>query len=229
MQKMLIHCQGSPEHGEQIKSFLETRLPYEVSISFDKKMTHDLLLQRPTNLLLYESNIFAEADLQLIKDLRGQGFFYPSLIVAKTFEIQNRAAVLEKCKAHFMEKPFEFKALRGVTQKLMLSRAVPQQMHKRFATQQNAVIEPYNTSDVINSQMFNLSVSGAYCEFANKARLAIGDLVKVRINLDDIARERSVNARVIWTTRKPTSGTGSGIGLRFVKSNDVYQQIMDKL
>ena len=229
MQKLLIHSQGSIEHGEQIKSFIETRLPYEVSISFDRQMTQDLLAQRSINMLLFETNKFVEADLQLLKDVRTSGFVYPNLIVAESIEVPNFLPWAEKFKTHLLNKPFEFKALRGITQKLMLARTVPQQMHRRFRTQQNTVLETYLTGEVISSQMFNLSVGGAYFEFTGKPRVAVGDLVRLKVNLNDVSREHCVNARVIWTTRKGLNGGGPGAGVRFIKGHDIYRQLMDKV
>ncbi|MGE0763982.1 MAG: PilZ domain-containing protein [Bdellovibrionales bacterium] len=229
MQKMLIHCQGAAEHGEQIKNFIETRLPYEVSISFDRKMTQDLLGQRSIQMLLFETNKFVENDLILLKDVRASGFVYPSLIIAESIEVPNFLAVAEKFKTHLLTKPFEFKALRGITQKLMLARSVPQQMHRRFRTQQNTVLETYLTGEVISSQMYNLSVGGAYFEFNDKPRVAVGDLVRLKVNLNDVSREHCVNARVVWTTRKGMNGGGFGAGVRFIKGQDIYRQLMDKV
>ena len=229
MHKLLIHSQGSSEHGEQIKNFIETRLPYEVSISFDAKATQDLIAQRSIHMLLFESNKFSDLDLQFLKDLRGVGYAYPVLIVADAIEIPNLLVSIDKFKAHFLAKPFEFKALRGITQKLVMARTVPQQMHRRFRTQQNAVLETYISGEVISSHMYNLSVGGAYFEFTGKPRITVGDLVRLKVNLNDVSREHCVNARVVWATRKGANGGGPGIGVRFIKGHDIYRQLMDKV
>jgi Tfp pilus assembly protein PilZ len=229
MHKLLIHSQGSTEHGEQIKNFLETRLPYEISISYDAKATQDLLSQRSIHMLLFETNKFSDEELQLLKEIRGIGYVYPVLIVAEKIEVPNLLASVDKFKAHVLEKPFEFKALRGIAQKLMMARTVPQQMHRRFKTQQNAVLETYISGEVITSHMYNLSVGGAYFEFAGKPRIGVGDLVRLKVNLNDLSREHCVNARVVWTTRKGSNGSGAGVGVRFIKGTDIYRQLMDKV
>lgn len=229
MQRLLIHCQGTLEHGEQIKNFLETRLPYEVSISYDRDLTHEMLTQKSIQMLLFETNKFVEADLQLLKDSRSIGFTYPSLIVADKIEVPNFAAIADKMKSHILSKPFEFKALRGITQKLMLSRNVPQQMHKRFKTQQSLMLETYATGELHPSNMYNLSVGGAYCEFTEKPKVSVGELVRLRVNLNDVSKEHSLSARVVWTTRNGPNGGEFGVGLRFIKGQEIYKQILEKV
>lgn len=228
MQRLLIHCQSNLQLGEEIKNFIQSRLPYDVTLSSSRNATVEAITQRAVHMLLYETTKFVESDLQYIRDLRQQGYFYPTLIVADTAEIPGFVNVSEKLKCHLLLKPFEYKALRGITQKLMLSRNLPQQMHRRFHTQQKAVLETYFTGEVITSQMFNLSVGGAYFEFDGKPRVAVGDLVRLKVSLYDVSREHSVNARVVWTTRKGIQG-GTGIGVRFIKGDDIYRQLMDKV
>jgi hypothetical protein len=229
MHKLLIHSQGQVEHGEQIKNFFETRLPYEVGISFDRKMTQDLIGQRAIHLLLFETQKFNELDLQMLKDLRGVGFSYPILIVSDTIEIAHFSSMAEKLKMHNLEKPFEYRALRGITQKLVLARNVPQQRHRRFKTEQQTSVETYNSGEVIPTHMFNLSIGGAYFEFGGQPRVTVGDLVRVKVQLSDLLREHSMNARVVWTTRRTNSGPGNGVGVRFLKGQDVYRQLLDKV
>lgn len=229
MQRLLIHGQGTTEHVEHIKNFIETRLPYEVVTSDIRKSSEDLLGQKAFHLMIFETNRLKENDLEWIADLRHRGFVYPILFISETTEVRNMAHQLEKLKAHLLEKPFEFKALRGLVQKLMLARHVPQQMHRRFKTQQNAVLETYLSGEVLTSQMFNLSVGGAYIEFNGKPRLGVGELVRLKVHLDDLSREHCVNARIVWTSRKGLNGGGSGIGVRFIKGDDIYRQLMDKV
>lgn len=229
MQKLLIHCQSEVENGEKMKAFLETRLPYSVQISFDRRSTHDILTQRTLHLLIYETERFNDSDLQFIRDLRGVGFSHPALIIAENISVPNVHLIMDKLKGHFLEKPFEYKALRGITQKLMLARNVPQQQHRRFRTHQNTVLETYISGDAIHSQMYNLSVGGAYVEYNDRTKLAVGDLVRLKIPLQDLSREHSVNARVVWTTRKGMNSGGFGAGIRFIKGNDIYRQLIDRV
>lgn len=229
MQKLLIHSQGTVEHGEQIRTFLEMRLPYEVSISKEQKTTFDLLAQRSIQLLIFETNRFSELDLNMFREIRNLGYTYPILLLAENLDMNNFMPFIEKLKGWYLEKPFEYKALRGVVQKLMSARTVPQQMHRRFRTKQNAVVETYISGEVINSLMFNLSVGGAYFEFNSKSKVSVGDLVRLKVQLDDVSKEHCVNARVVWTTRKGTNGAGNGFGVRFVKGHDIYRQLIDKV
>ncbi len=229
MQKLLIHSQGESEHGIQIKNFIETRLPFEAGLSFDLAQSEAQLLQRSTQLLIFETKILTADDLQYLQNLRTLGYAYPFLVVAEKSAVPSFLQNLDKWKAHYLEKPFEFKSLRGLVQKLMSTRLVPQQKHRRYKTQQSATLETYVSGDVITSQMFNLSVGGAYVELNNKDRVSIGDLVRLKVKLDHLEREHCVNARVVWTTHKGLNGNGFGVGVRFIKGNDIYRQLMDKV
>jgi hypothetical protein len=54
-----------------------------------------------------------------------------------------------------------------------------------------------------------------------------GELVKVTIPLDKLARAYNVDAEVIWCN---SNGTGKPTaGLRFVQSSDVYRNLLSKL
>jgi hypothetical protein len=151
------------------------------------------------------------------------------LIVADSLKVHNFLSNVDRLKSLYLPKPFEFKALRGITQKLVVTRAVPQQMHRRFRTQQTAILEAFASGESLATEFYNLSVGGAYLEFSDsKPRLGVGDLVRFRVNLSDVEREHSVNARVIWTTRKGVHHGGFGCGVRFIKGGDIYRQLIDR-
>src|SRR5690606_33010112 len=134
-----------------------------------------------------------------------------------------------KFKAHFLEKPYELKALQGVARKLMVQKSINQQRHRRFKTHQQARLETYVTAETMDSKMFNLSKGGAYLEFSVRPDLGIGDIVKLQIPLAEVKREHEVNAMVVWTTRKGSYSGGFGVGLRFVQEREVYRQVLERM
>lgn len=226
MQKLLLQC-GSLEDAPQLKSYLESRLPFEVYLSFGKNETENIITHKSIQLFIYDTGEFNEEEAQFLREIRNLGYIYPILVLAKNVDEVMEAS--EKFKAHFLEKPFEFKALRGVTRKLMTQRTINQQRFRRFKTHQNAKVETYLTAESLDSKMFNLSMGGAYVEFAGKPTIGVGDIIRIQVPLQDLERRHQMNAKVVWTTRKGSYSGGFGVGVRFVKDKDVYRQLMDKV
>lgn len=71
---------------------------------------------------------------------------------------------------------------------------------KRYNTQEYAKIEIYGHSSLMTAQMKNLSASGAFFQISHADFIPkIGDLINVTVKLNSLAKERRVDARVIWT------------------------------
>jgi Tfp pilus assembly protein PilZ len=216
------------EEAPRLKSYLEARLPYEVLMSFGRNETENILTHKPVQLFIYDTQDFQNDEASFLLDMRNLGYIYPILVLAKS--IDNTDFInSDKIKTHFLEKPFEFKALNGLTRKLMTQRSIVQQKFRRFKTHQPAQIETYLTAETLDSKMFNLSMGGAYVEFAQRPSIGIGDLVKIQVPLADLSRRHQMNAKVVWTTRKGTYSGGFGVGVRFIKDKDVYRQLMEKM
>ena len=59
--------------------------------------------------------------------------------------------------------------------------------------------------------------------------LSKGDLLRIKIKLNDVERAHTLNARVVWTTEKGSFSGRSGIGMKFVKPEDIHRFLMDKI
>lgn len=227
MQKILLHC-NSVSNAETMRLALETRLPYPIHLSFDEKTALSIIQNRKIHLLAYETVEFNKRDLDFTMNLRRAGFSSPALIVAETMRFEKFLGKEEQ-KLFFLGKPFDEKSFVGVTKKLMLSRNLVQQKYKRFRTQQTAFLETFMSGETLPSQICNLSVGGAYCEFIGKTSLVVGDLVKLKIQLEDLGRQHVVNAKIVWMTREGSITGGPGAGMKFVKYDDIYRQLMEKV
>jgi len=229
MLKILLHSPSVSE-ATQIKTLIEKHLPYEMLMSFNVRDTEDMLTSRSIQALFYDTQSFSAADFQFARELRVLGFTQPILIMATAKEMEAYLKLAEKHKIHFLEKPFEFKALRGIARKIMVQRSLQQQMYRRFRTDQTAEVETFVSGSSFTSQMFNLSKGGAYCEFTDRpGELSVGDLVRLSVSLGDMHREYTMNARVVWTTRKGSYSGGYGAGVKFVKNADIYRHLMEKM
>lgn len=228
MQRILIKCDFRLD-AQEIKTYLEAELPYEISLAYSHLEMEGSLKEKPTHLLILQTGASMNKDIQYVQAIRQHGFAHPILLITNSLGNLEFDVFSEKYKAYFLERPFEMRALKGLTRKLMVMKTVTQQVHRRYRTQQNAMLEPFVNSDRLESRMYNLSVGGAYFEFTKRPELRIGDLTRVKIPLSNVNREHTINGRVVWTTHRGHSGGGFGVGVRFMKNNDVYRHLLEKV
>lgn len=228
MQKMLIYGRNL-EESNQLRTFFETRLPYPAEISYSREDAEALLTSRPFHLLIWDTDSYGNYEATWVKELRAIGYSQPILIVSEDIDEQLFKSSIRNLKTYFLHKPFEYRALKGIARKLIVTRGMPQQMYKRFKTNQKLQIETYGSGETLESSMFNLSVGGAYFESDGENSLTVGDLVKMQVQLTDVDKSHMMNARVIWTTRKGDHSGGYGAGVKFVRNEEIYKTLMEKI
>ncbi len=228
MHRILVQSLNQ-EEADHFKSFIETRLPYEVHTVTDFAQAESQLTHKPIQLFIWNTLQFGNEELEIIKELRQRGYTYPILVTPTSLSKSAFNIAVEKYKTHLLERPFEYKALRGVVRKLMIQRTIKQQKFRRFKTNQLARVETFQTEVIIESSMFNLSMGGAYVEIDKKPDITIGDLVKLEIALADLDRSHKMSAKVVWTTRRGSFIGGYGLGLKFVREQEVYRNLMDRV
>ena len=229
MQKILIDCR-SLEDARILKSYIEREMPYEPILSFDAGETDQMLNNRSVHLLVIQTGILRETEMERIRMVRSNGYVYPILTITDRIGDLAVATLAEKYKAYFLEKPFELKTFKGIARKLMTSKMVPQQQFRRYRTRQTAQIETFISGESFQSEMFNLSMGGAYFEANKKAAVGVGDLLRLKIPAANPERDYySIHGRIVWTTHKGAATGGHGLGVKFIKSNDMYRQLIDKV
>lgn len=227
MHKILVHSPSRAE-GETIKNMLEKHLPFSVALSMEKIQLEDDLMSRSTHLLIFNTRKFFEPELEFIKRIKEEhSFDQPILASCDKVRFANFMHLCDKHKLFFLEKPFSGKALAGLARKLLVARSVGQQVHRRFLTNQKTVIETFSKGQSLESNMLNLSKGGAYFEFGQEALLDVGELVRMKVSLEDVEREYSMNARVVWTSKHDSESFCAGV--QFVKNADIYRELMDKM
>lgn len=228
MQRVLLNCK-SVNDARFLKSYIEAELPYEVFMAFDEKEIEASLKAKSIHLLIMQTGNLAHHDLAYALALRQGGYNYPIMMITDSIGDTNIEEVHEKHKIYFMERPFELKTLKGLARKLMVTKAVPQQVFRRYRTNLAATIETFITGDRFETQMFNLSRGGAYFELAKKPMVGVGDLLRLRVHLADVEREHQMHGRVVWTTHKGHAAGGYGVGVKFMKTTDIYRNLLDKV
>jgi Tfp pilus assembly protein PilZ len=121
------------------------------------------------------------------------------------------------------------RCLKGLARKLMVTKAVPRQEFRRFRTNVSATLETFISGEKYNSQMFNLSKGGAYFESSKKPAVSVGDLLRLKVSLGDVDRDHHMHGRIVWTTPKGITAGGYGIGVKFLKSTDIYRKLLDRV
>jgi Tfp pilus assembly protein PilZ len=227
MYRMLLDCK-SLEDARILKSYIERELPYEAVVSFDPAETTTLISNKSVHLLVMQTGVLKEMDLERIRTIRETGYSYPILTITDRIGDLAVQAVTDKYKAYFLEKPFELKTFKGIARKLVTTKAVPQQQHRRYRTRQAAKIETFITGESYATEMFNLSMGGAYFELPKKPGMGVGDLLRLTIPSAQNG-DHHIHGRIVWTTFKGVALGGYGIGVKFIKSNDMYRQLIDKV
>lgn len=228
MQRVLLCCK-SIDDARVLKNYIETELPYEVIVSFDQQGLEAAIKAKNIHLIILQTGNLAVQDVAYARNIRGLGFQHPLLMVTDTIGDIKIDEISQKHRIYFLERPFELKTFKGLAKKLMMTKAVPQQSCRRYPTNLSAVLETFISGEQFPTHMFNLSKGGAYFETSQRMAVNVGDLVRLKVHLSDMDREHHVHGRVVWTTHKGHSAGGYGIGLKFMKTTDIYRNLLEKV
>ncbi len=226
MQRVLLSC-NAIEDARFLKTYIESELPYEVFLGLKPADIETALKAKNIHLLMLQSGKPAKQDIAYALSLRNTGFNYPILMITDAIGNLKVDELNDRHRIYFMERPFELKTLKGLARKLMVSKAVPQQIFRRYRTNISATLETFISGDKFITHMFNLSRGGAYFELPQKPSVGIGDLLRLKVHLNDMEREHNVHGRVIWTTHRGHAAGGYGLGIKFMKSTDIYRKLLD--
>ena len=228
-QRVLLSCK-SPSDARFLKNYIETELPYDVLVSNGHQEIETSLIQNNIHLLLMQTGNLAKQDVGYALNLRtGTGYAHPIMMITDALGDTNIEELHLKHKIYFLERPFELKTLKGLARKLMVAKAVPQQVFRRYRTNLLATLETFISGEKYETHMFNLSKGGAYFEMTKKPAVQTGDLLRLKIHLSDVDREHHVHGRIVWTTHKGHAAGGYGLGVKFMKSSDIYRSLLDKV
>lgn len=228
MQKMFLHGENAKDVAE-IRSVLEANLPYSIHSSVETKTSLELLSSHLFHLLVFEAYDFSPSCEEYIREIRSKGFSYPVLVVSQKMTVSDFYLKKDQLRAHHLPKPLNEKALLGIARKLMTAKTIPQQVHRRFRTNELTRVEPLSGAQATLSNMFNLSKGGVYVEDTNVGGLSVGEMVRLRFRLDDVKTDYTLNAKVVWSTKKGRFTGQTGLGMKFVSSRDVHRYMIERM
>ncbi len=228
MQRVLLSCR-SIDDSRFLKSYLETELPYEVFLAPEPQEIESSLKGKSVHLLLLQTGNLASRDLDFALRLRKGSYSHPIMIITDSVGNINVEEVHNKHRIYFMERPFELKTLRGLVRKIMVAKVVPQQVFRRYRTDMTAAVETFTEGSRYESHMFNLSRGGMYLEMVKRPNISAGDLLRLKVKGGTDSREHHIHGRVVWTTHKGHAAGGYGVGVKFIKTTDIYRTLLDKV
>lgn len=212
-----------------LKQQLTKTTGYEVELVSVAQRAIQRITAGKVDLCVFNFDLFTKDKIKLASDLRSLGYDFPVLVLSRIISTDSYEAIRNMHNTILLEKPFEQKDLHGLSEKLINGTNVHQRHHRRFYTNQKALISPFQGGDATLAKLFNLSRGGAYLESTEKPKVKKGDIVQVNVQLNEVYRQYNVNAKVIWTTTDGLWGTGSGYGIEFLKAKDVYRDLLHKI
>lgn len=228
MQKVLIY---SPDVWtlESTKSCLEVQFSNPISGALDEASMKVELEKNVFHLGIFRIKEIEQKTLQRISQMRSMGYKFPIIIASDVVTAKFIDVLTKMQDVHILSTPYRDVSLLGLTRKLFISREVPRQYFRRYYTNQIAEIESLGTGDSLLSCMYNLSQGGAYCEFDKEKNVVVGDLMRIKVDREDLNSQHVLNAKVVWVTEKGKFSGRFGCGLRFISQKEVYQSLMSKL
>jgi len=105
---------------------------------------------------------------------------------------------------------------------------VKQRIFRRFYTEEEAHLELFKGGTSIQSKVRNLSKGGAFIEYKGPP-ISVGEMLRVNIELKKVERRYEFNAKVVWSAKVSPWGEDPGVGIQFIKSGQVYQNLLRKM
>ncbi len=227
MQKLLFYSTSNVGLGFYLDT-VERKLSVQPTVVKNENALRTRLEEKVFHLLVIDVNTLQESVVGLIQEVRERGFNVPILVVCGQAQSSQIVSLHHMPQVHLIVRPFHEKALLGIIRKLLISKVVPKQVYRRFNTNQIAQIERLSSGEEVLTSMYNLSKGGAYCEFDSTEALVVGDVVKMKVALNDLNAQHTFSAKVVWTTRKGKFSGRFGCGIRFVNSKDIYRMLLSK-
>ncbi len=226
MHKILVV--GRAEDGaREVREMIARELPYHLFEATDEEQVKAELEQRVFSLVVVVKSRLTEDDLFLIDRLRNVHYSFSIMVVTDEANatLQKLIGVTE---VHTLTRPVGNRNIVGLARKLLVAKRVPKQVFRRFNTNQIAQIESLDDGENLLTSMYNLSKGGAYCEFEANNLLAVGDIIRLKVFLNDTNREYTFNAKVVWTTAAGRFSGRFGCGFRFVTAKDTHRSLLSK-
>jgi DNA-binding response OmpR family regulator len=168
-----------------------------------------------TTLVIYDTQDWAREAAQTIVEMRIVGFKGPVLVLSQSLPSEGFRALRVMNGVSFLEKPISATELVGFTRR-MATGAGGARSFRRFLADCPAKIEFAGRVPQAITRMTSISKGGAFIEFATRAQIAVGDLLRLKVELDQQHRSYIVHSRVTRVAK--TAFGGFGVGVQFIEA-----------
>lgn len=227
MSKILLVGYQSDSLQEMYNLLSSSKL-YQIIRAHSNEQMIQRLASQSISLTILDQDILNLEKMRQAQNLRASGYGTPILLVSKAISHQAKEASRKMRRVVLLEKPFQNKEFLGITNKLVSGRDVSLQEHRRFFTNQTAILEQVGSHLQYATQIKNLSRGGALLEIAHTDQVDIRGVVRMNIVLDEIQKAYEVNARVIWNSKRDSTGTRE-VGVEFIQAKDIYRNLLNNL
>jgi response regulator RpfG family c-di-GMP phosphodiesterase len=188
----------------------------------------EAIIKGDISLIVFNFDNFTNAKVDLAEKLRGLGYEIPMILLSKLVAKDASKLIAKMQRTVLLETPYEQKEFSGVIKKFLRGDKVHQRFYRRFYTNQISKIEIFKNRKELNGKVKNLSLGGAFLEF-DGTMLRVGDVIRLRFELKEVNRSYDVMAKIAWIVEKSPWGDGRDAGLRFVKTEEVYQSLLKRM
>ena len=176
------------------------------------------------NLLIYNCQHFNSAMRNNVAHWRGLGYLGPIMILVKIPDPNVIDSYADLQNVTIIEKPYQNKDLQGIAAKYLMDSKVAQRKYRRFETQQKALLESYNRDYSSYTIISNISKGGAHIQ-GDLNDMSKGDLLRVCFELDELKKNHTMSAKVVWT-RGDVGSPERTAGLQFISKSMVYDSLL---
>ncbi|NQZ18765.1 MAG: PilZ domain-containing protein [Bdellovibrionales bacterium] len=175
------------------------------------------------NLLVYNCQHFNSAMRNNVSHSSSLGYLGPIMILVKIPNPDIIDSFADLQNVTIIEKPYENRDVQGIATKYLRDGKVWQRKHRRFDTKQKALLESYNRDYTSYTVISNISKGGAHIE-GDLNDMSKGDLLRVCFELDELKKNHTMSAQVVWTSGDV--GSNRTAGLKFISKSQVYETLL---
>lgn len=227
MQKIMI-ISDSEKTSSEIRFAIERNMSHRVIEVFTRGDMKKQLESVVFNLVIIDAVNADERVQEKITWLRSVGCIFPILVIAEKTVARYHDRIVSVDDVHMLLRPLFEKNIVGLVRKLLVAKRVPKQLYRRYNTNQLAQIEGLISGDNLLISVFNLSQGGAYIELDSKTDLSVGELYRLRVNIENTNNQYTFNAKVVWTTQEGRFSGRFGCGLKFVSAKETHHTLLMK-
>jgi len=217
------------EAAERIKTELELNRLYRVRIIDRADVAIENLKTTKVDCVIFNLETYTAEKTTFAENLRQMGYQFPIITFASYVQPEALEALKKIKRTVLIEKPYESKDVWGITEKMVQGKKVGQRIFRRFYTDQQATLEKSNSIDKHPVHIFNMSKGGAYIESENQGSFMNGEILRLTVPLEKMAKNYVVDVEVVWTSPSGYWQGKPAIGVRFIKPQDVYRNLINKL